>query len=70
LIEKHFNGPDYFKKAATLQNCARVEMPLKMPRARAKTCQKKNTGNLEQNEELHASTSQNPHFLHGTLYFS
>jgi len=34
-----------------------------LPRARAKTRQKKNTGILEQNEEFHASTSQNPHFF-------
>jgi len=29
----------------------------------------KNTGILEQNEEFHVSTSQNPHFLLGTIFF-
>jgi len=38
------------------QICARVVMPLKLPSARAKARHKKNTGILEQNEEVHAST--------------
>jgi len=51
--ENRVKGPDYFRTAATLQNCAHVEMPLKMPRALA-IAKGLNTGILEQNEEFDA----------------
>jgi len=39
-------------------------------RACSKTRQKKNTGNVDQNKEFHASASQNPQFFRGNLHFS
>jgi len=43
--------------------------PLKIPRARQSLLKEKQAI-FEQNEEFHVSTSQNPRFLPGTLYFS
>jgi len=42
---------------------------LKIPCSRQNRPKEKQTI-FEQNEEFHVSTSQNPHFLPGTLYFS
>jgi len=57
----------YFK---TLQNCAREHSAENAARASQTSPKDKTQATLEQSEEFHASTSQNPHFLRGILYFS
>jgi len=45
------------------------DQPLNIPRARQNPPKEKQAI-FEQNEEFHVSTSQNPRFLPGTIYFS
>jgi len=65
-------GPDSFRTAATLQNCAHVDMPLKMPLARQNPPKKytHTHRNPWAKRRISSFHQRKPSFLRGTLYFS
>ena len=67
-VVKHsfFKGPDYFRTTTTLETCAREQFTAENA-ARAPNPAKRQHRIAQGAFENYTSTSQNPHFLHGTL---